>query len=146
MIALNFHSRSYFVPCGYEAAGSEVIVGHREGQQRAETGYSAGQSWSTAGYCVLWEVWKHCSSFHLASRIRPVTEASTGTGHPSWISGLPNCELKLPLQEDRSWFPPKLKMFLTPFLHTLGPLRRTSCQIVSLFIVWDQISVHHLEL
>jgi hypothetical protein len=46
----------------------------------------------------------------------------------------------------RSWFPPELEIFLTFFLHTCGPLRRTSCQITSFLHVPYQIPVHYSEL
>ena len=98
--------------------------------RRAGPGSIEGELLREAGccprYCILCRAWEHFSC-HLVAKVGPVTEVHRVVQPHSWISVLPLAQVT---STERNTFL-NSHPILTLFLHTLHPLRRINCQIIS---------------
>ena len=120
LLMVHFYSMSWM-----KRVCPEFTQGHRAGP-----GSTEGELLREAGCCPLYYVlcgaWEHCSC-HLVAKVGPVTEVHGDRTSlldfiPATGSG-PSTEKKNTFLNSHA--------ILTLFLHTLHPLRRRSCQIIS---------------
>ena len=93
---------------------------------RKRKGGIAGEAGYCPRDCVLHQAWEHCSC-HLVAKVGPVTEVHRAIEPHSWISVLPLAQVT---STERNTFL-NSHAILTLLLHTLHPLRRISCQVIS---------------
>ena len=131
IISLNPHD------CPFLSHVMDEEIGSRTHPRSPGPGITEGQLLGEAEgcprYCVLCQVWEHCSFCHMVAKAGP---SPRFTGWQNISVGFQSCHwLRSPLWKDMtkylSWFPSQLSIFLTLFLHVLNPLKRTSCQTVN---------------
>ena len=119
LLMVHFYSMSWM-----KRVCPEFTQGHRAGP-----GSTEGELLREAGCCPLYYVlcraWEHCSC-HLVAKVGPVTEVHGD--RTSLLDFIPATGSG-PSTEKNTFL--NSHAILTLFLHTLHPLRRRSCQIIS---------------